>query len=125
MKFGVAHKLPLKGQFIAAAFFFSVAGLALAGAPLPVAAQSSAVVVQQEQCSAVGKGGSTPFTMDDVICGRVGTDKNQQSSVVEDEIMLRTGGGNEAQDPVRATDNTRTEPTKGETGFIVSDDLVE
>lgn len=45
MKFAVAHKLPLKRQFIGSALFFSVTGLALAGAPLQGAAQAANVAM--------------------------------------------------------------------------------
>jgi len=111
MKFVVAHKLPLKHQFLSTAFFFSVAGLALAGAPLQVATQSANIAMQQDECPAAAKGESTSFPMDDVMCGRVGTDKNQQSSVVVDEVYFRT-------------DQT-TKPHTVAADFIVSDDLVE
>lgn len=100
MKVAVAHKLSLKRQLIAATFFFMAAGLALAGTPLPMAAQSVDVVARQDKCPAVAK-------MDDVSCGRAGADKNQQSSVVVDEIIFRT------------------EPATTVSDFIVSDDLVE
>jgi hypothetical protein len=99
--------LSLKNQLIAATCFFTVIGLALVGTPLPVAAQAADAAARQAECPSVAKGESTSFTMDDVICGRVGSDKNQQSSVVEDEIMLRT------------------EPATIVSDFIVSDDLVE
>lgn len=111
MKFAVAHKLPLKRQFIGSALFFSVAGLALAGAPLQVTVQSANIAMQQDECPAAAKGEFTSFPMDDVICGRVGTDKNQQSSVVVDEVIFRT-------------DQT-TKSDRVVTDFIVSDDLVE
>lgn len=45
------------------------------------------------------------------MCGRMGTDKNQQSSVVVDEVIFRT-------DQTTKSDTVVTD-------FIVSDDLVE